>query len=138
MSPISPLRRTRRAKIVATLGPASSDRATIKALCEAGVDVFRLNFSHGTQADHRARFELIRSVELELGRPLAVLLDLQGPKLRIGTFSNGPVTLHEGRAFGLTSISSPVTAHGRRCPTLKSSRHCERGPTCSSTTARSG
>ncbi len=101
MKTAQPLRRARRVKIVATLGPSSSDRATIKALCVAGADVFRLNFSHGTHADHEARFELIRSAELELGRPIAILLDLQGPKLRIGTFSNGPVTLREGARFQL-------------------------------------
>ena len=111
-----PLRRTRRAKIVATLGPASSDRATIQALCEAGADVFRLNFSHGTHADHRARFELIRSVELELGRPIAILLDLQGPKLRVGTFSNGPVMLREGACFRLDL--DPRPGDGLRAPLL--------------------
>ena len=107
MTNAPPLRRTRRAKIVATLGPASSDRATIKALFEAGADVFRLNFSHGTHADHRARFDLIRSIELELRRPIAILLDLQGPKLRIGTFANGPVILQEGACFRLDLDPSP-------------------------------
>lgn len=89
------------AKIVATLGPASADRATIEALVKAGADVFRLNFSHGTHADHQQRLELIRSIETDLGRPIGVLLDLQGPKLRVGTFANGPVTLVEGESFRL-------------------------------------
>lgn len=89
------------AKIVATLGPASADRTTIEALVHAGADVFRLNFSHGTHADHQARLELIRSIEADLGRPIGVLLDLQGPKLRVGTFANGPVTLVEGAPFRL-------------------------------------
>lgn len=89
------------AKIVATLGPASADRATIEALVHAGADVFRLNFSHGTHADHQARLELIRSIEADLGRPIGVLLDLQGPKLRVGTFAHGPVTLVEGAPFRL-------------------------------------
>lgn len=89
------------AKIVATLGPASADRATIAALVNAGADVFRLNFSHGTHADHKERLDLIRSVESELGRPIGVLLDLQGPKLRVGTFANGPVLLVEGAPFRL-------------------------------------
>ena len=89
------------AKIVATLGPASADRTTIEALVHAGADVFRLNFSHGTHADHQARLELIRIIEADLGRPIGVLLDLQGPKLRVGAFANGPVKLVEGAPFRL-------------------------------------
>ena len=89
------------AKIVATLGPASGERATIEALVRADADVFRLNFSHGTHADHKQRLDVIRSVENELGRPIGVLLDLQGPKLRVGTFAGGPVKLVEGAAFRL-------------------------------------
>ncbi len=89
------------AKIVATLGPASAERATIEALVRAGADVFRLNFSHGTHADHRQRLDTIRAIEADFGRPIGVLLDLQGPKLRIGTFADGPVRLVEGAAFRL-------------------------------------
>ena len=89
------------AKIVATLGPASADRATIESLVRAGADVFRLNFSHGTHADHQQRLELIRSIEADIGRPIGVLLDLQGPKLRVGTFASGPVKLVEGAPFRL-------------------------------------
>ncbi|HEV8690674.1 MAG TPA: pyruvate kinase, partial [Ideonella sp.] len=74
------MNRKRKAKIVATLGPSSSDFDTVRALFEAGADVFRLNFSHGTHAQHRERLETIRRVEREVGRPIAVLLDLQGPK----------------------------------------------------------
>src|SRR4030095_11082999 len=88
-------------KIVATLGPASDERQTIQALFDAGADVFRLNFSHGAHEDHKRRLDLIRQVERESGRPIGVLLDLQGPKLRIGTFSDGPVSLVEGKAFRL-------------------------------------
>lgn len=95
------MQRPSNAKIVATLGPSSADRATIEALVHAGADVFRLNFSHGTHADHKARLELIRSIEADIGRPIGVLLDLQGPKLRVGTFLNGPVQLVEGAAFRL-------------------------------------
>ena len=89
------------AKIVATLGPASADRETIEALVRAGADVFRLNFSHGTHADHRQRLDLIRAIEADIGRPIGVLLDLQGPKLRVGTFADGPVRLVEGAPFRL-------------------------------------
>jgi len=93
------MRRHRKVKIVATLGPASSDFATIRSLFEAGADVFRLNMSHGTHEEQRARYEIIRRVEAESGRPIAVLADLQGPKLRVGTFANGPHDLTEGQSF---------------------------------------
>jgi pyruvate kinase len=83
------MRRNRRVKIVATLGPASSDPARIRQLFDAGVDVFRLNFSHGSHEDHAARFNAIRAIEREVGRPIAVLQDLQGPKIRIGTLARG-------------------------------------------------
>jgi pyruvate kinase len=87
------MRRQRSAKIVATLGPASSSPKAITALFHAGVDVFRLNFSHGERSDHRARIEAIRALEKEVDRPIGVLADLQGPKLRLGTFANGKVRL---------------------------------------------
>ena len=93
------MRRQRKAKIVATLGPASSTKEMILSLFEAGVDVFRFNFSHGTQDDHRARHEAVREVERLVGRPIAILADLQGPKLRIGKFANGKVQLETGAEF---------------------------------------
>ena len=83
------LRRQRSVKIVATLGPASSTYESIKALFEAGADVFRLNMSHGTHEETRQRYEIIRMIEGELDRPIGVLADMQGPKLRVGTFANG-------------------------------------------------
>src|SRR5579862_8327733 len=83
------MRRRRSAKIVATLGPASAGAARIRALFDAGVDVFRLNFSHGTHEEHRARFAEIRQVEADTGRPIGILADLQGPKLRLGNFADG-------------------------------------------------
>ncbi len=95
------MRRLRKAKIVATLGPASSDRDTILALFEAGVDVFRFNFSHGTQEDHRTRYNVVREIEREVGRPIAILADMQGPKLRIGKFANGKIPLPTGAKFTL-------------------------------------
>ena len=107
------MRRYRNAKIVATLGPTSSDRATIEALFEAGADVFRLNFSHGTHEDHQQRLNTIRAIERERGRPIGVLLDLQGPKLRVGTFANGPVQLAEGDSFRL-DLDSKVPGDARR------------------------
>jgi pyruvate kinase len=101
------MRRHRHAKIVATLGPASADYAAIRALFEAGADVFRLNFSHGSHEQHKERLDIIRRVERETGRPIAVLLDLQGPKLRIGTFAAGPVQLQAGAAFRLDLDPTP-------------------------------
>ncbi|MBP2232760.1 pyruvate kinase [Azospirillum agricola] len=91
----------RSTKIVATLGPASSTEAQIVALAEAGVNVFRLNASHGTQPEHAERYARIRAAEERLGRPIGVLLDLQGPKLRVGTFGYGPVDLVIGDRFRL-------------------------------------
>lgn len=91
--------RQRRVKIVATLGPSSGDLDTIRALFEAGADVFRLNFSHGTHAEQKARYDIIREVEAEFDRPIGVLADLQGPKLRVGKFANGAEDLVEGQAF---------------------------------------
>jgi pyruvate kinase len=95
------LRRRRSAKIVATLGPSSSAPERIGALFEAGVDVFRLNFSHGTQEDHRARFDAIRRIESTTGRPIGILADLQGPKLRLGAFAEGRIELTAGARFHL-------------------------------------
>ena len=93
------LRRQRNVKIVATLGPASDTYEMIRDLFVAGADVFRLNMSHGTQEDIARRHGLIRQVEAELGRPIGILADLQGPKLRVGTFAAGPVLLKEGARF---------------------------------------
>jgi pyruvate kinase len=101
------MRRERQAKILATLGPSSSDLSSIHALFAAGADVFRLNFSHGTQDQHRERVEIIRRIERESGRPIAILLDLQGPKLRVGTFAHGPVVLEAGAGFRLDLDATP-------------------------------
>ena len=93
------MRRLRNVKIVATLGPASSDYDTIRALFESGADVFRLNMSHGTHAEQKARHDIIRKIEADTGRPIAILADLQGPKLRVGVFANGSEDLAEGARF---------------------------------------
>jgi pyruvate kinase len=95
------MRRRRSVKIVATLGPSSSTPEQIRALFDTGVDVFRLNFSHGTHEDHHARFEAIRQIEHSTGRPIGILADLQGPMLRLGTFAEGPVELAAGAHFRL-------------------------------------
>lgn len=88
--------RTRQTKIVATLGPASSNEEMIRKLFMCGVDVFRMNFSHGTHEDHQKRFDIVRKLEKEFSRPIGILADLQGPKLRVGKFKNGSITLKKG------------------------------------------
>ena len=100
------MKRERSARILATLGPASSTVERIRALAEAGADVFRLNFSHGSHADHAERVQQIRQVEQELGRPIGVLMDLQGPKLRVGRFADGKVVLAPGARFRLDLASA--------------------------------
>jgi len=95
------MRRHRNVKIVATLGPASNDYKMIRALHEAGADVFRLNMSHGDHAEIRARHAIIRQVEEDLNSPIAILADLQGPKLRVGVFANGEEELVAGADFRL-------------------------------------
>ncbi len=98
---MAPLRRKRNVKIVATLGPASDEYDIIRALFEAGADVFRLNMSHGDQADIARRHRIIRQIEQDVGRPIGILADLQGPKLRCGVFAEGSEMLVEGAAFRL-------------------------------------
>jgi pyruvate kinase len=95
------MRRGRSAKIVATLGPASSTEAVIVDLAKAGADVFRFNLSHGSHEEHAQRLEHVRAAEREIGRPIGVLLDLQGPKLRLGKFEKGRVGLTRGEPFRL-------------------------------------
>lgn len=95
------MKRDRNVKIVATLGPASSTYETIRALHEAGADVFRLNMSHGTQSDIAERHRIIREVEKDLDSTIAILADLQGPKLRVGKFARGAEDLVDGAAFRL-------------------------------------
>jgi pyruvate kinase len=97
------MRRQRRTKIVATLGPASSDRTVIARLFEAGADVFRINMSHTSHDRMRELVRMIRSIEVQYVRPIGILVDLQGPKLRIGTFENESVLLERGARFVLDS-----------------------------------
>ncbi len=102
-----PLRRRRRTKIIATLGPASSSAEVIERLFRAGADVFRLNFSHGTHEDHAARIATIRALEEKVGRPIGILADVQGPKLRVGKFQAGRVQLQTGQSFRLDLSPNP-------------------------------
>lgn len=91
----------RRTKIVATLGPATNTQLSIEKLIQAGASVFRLNFSHGSSDDHRERAQMVRAAAAKLGAHVAILGDLQGPKIRVSTFKNGSVILEEGKAYVL-------------------------------------
>ncbi len=91
----------RKTKIICTIGPASESEEVLTAMCRAGMNIARLNFSHGTHADHLARIETIRRVREKLGIPIAIMLDTKGPEYRIRTFRNGPVTLKPGAPFTL-------------------------------------
>ena len=101
--------RARHVKVLATLGPASNSEAVISALLAAGADAFRINMSHGTLPEKAALVAAIRAVEAAHGRPLTILADLQGPKLRVGRFADGGVTLANGAAFQLDADPAPGT-----------------------------
>src|SRR3954464_7521333 len=92
----------RRAKIVCTLGPATDSYDQIKALVEAGMDIARFNLSHGTHAEHEERYRHVRKAADETGRSVGILADLQGPKIRLGRFTEGPVLLERGDTFTIT------------------------------------
>ncbi|MEU6815082.1 pyruvate kinase [Streptomyces sp. NPDC046860] len=106
----------RRAKIVCTLGPATDTYDQIKALVEAGMDVARFNLSHGTHAEHEARYQHVRKAADETGRSVGILADLQGPKIRLGTFAEGPVLLERDDTFTIT-VEEGVEGDRHRCGT---------------------
>src|SRR3990170_6704716 len=102
--------RARKVKILATLGPASSSPETIRALIEAGADAFRINMSHGSQAEKAKLVESIRALEKALHRPTTIVFDLQGPKLRVGKFKGGSAQLVAGHMFVLDRSKEPGDA----------------------------
>jgi pyruvate kinase len=104
------MRRMRKTKLLATLGPASQDDATVGALFRAGADIFRINMSHSTHEVLRARVQQIRALEKVVNHPIGILADLQGPKLRVGTFKDGSAILTEGQRFTLDSNPEPGDA----------------------------
>lgn len=110
------MRRRRHAKIIGTLGPSSNNRETIGKLHDAGIDVFRLNFSHGSHEDHAKTHGFIRDVEAESGRPIGILADLQGPKLRVGQIGDGGAELIPGATYKLDMDDTPGDAE--RAPLL--------------------
>ncbi|MEZ5815432.1 MAG: pyruvate kinase [Alphaproteobacteria bacterium] len=101
------MKRNRQTKILATLGPASNTKEQIRALFECGVDIFRLNFSHGAHEDHAALYRIIREIGAEARRPIGILADMQGPKLRIGTFKNGSIETTRGDMIRFDSDPAP-------------------------------
>lgn len=107
-----------RTKIVATLGPATHDPQTLRAVIEAGATTLRLNFSHGTHEDHQRNIRLIRQISFELNQPLGILQDLQGPKIRLGRFETGSIFLQKGDPFVLTSRQM-VGTHTISCVTYE-------------------
>ena len=99
----------RRTKIVATIGPATSQPDVLRSLIEAGATTLRLNFSHGTHEDHHRSIRLIRQIAFELNQPVGILQDLQGPKIRLGRFKDGSVTVKKNDPYLLTSIPTECT-----------------------------
>ncbi|MFC7306479.1 pyruvate kinase [Streptomyces monticola] len=112
----------RRAKIVCTLGPATDTFDQIKALVEAGMDVARFNLSHGTYAEHEERYQRVRKAAEETGRSVGILADLQGPKIRLGRFSEGPVFLERGDSFTIT-VEDGVQGDRQTCGTTYDGLH---------------
>lgn len=110
------MRRERQTKIIATLGPASDNPKIIERLFQAGVDVFRLNMSHGTHDDHRARIGVIRALEKKVDHPIGILLDLQGPKLRLGMFRGGRTEIVAGQPYRLDLSTEPGDHNRARLP----------------------
>lgn len=106
----------KKVKILATLGPAIKGIDDIRQLVEAGVNLFRLNFSHGEHADHAQRYQWVREVERQLNYPIGILMDLQGPKLRVGRFADGKVNLERGQAFRLDLDNTPGDARRVNLP----------------------
>ena len=92
----------RKTKIICTIGPACENEETLTAMCEAGMNVARLNFSHGTHEEHQKKIDMIKQVRDELDMPIAIMLDTKGPEYRIKTFKDGKITLKDGDSFSVT------------------------------------
>ena len=119
--------RARKVKILATLGPASSSPEMIRALMEAGADAFRINMSHGNQADKAKLVEAIRALEKSLHRPTTILFDLQGPKLRVGSFKGGSAMLEAGQMFVFDRDSNAGRCDSRRAAASRIVRRGQEG-----------
>ena len=100
----------RKTKIICTLGPASESEAVLRQMIEAGMNVARINFSHGSHEEHGKKLELLYKLRKEMGVPVATLLDTKGPEIRLGTFANGSEELQTGATFTLTTVPMEGTA----------------------------
>jgi pyruvate kinase len=129
--------RDRRTKIVATIGPATSAEEALRALLQAGMNVARLNFSHGTPEEHLETIQRLRRLAAELEIPVAILQDLPGPKVRIGTFADGTAELRAGASFTLTARAIQGSPGRCPCPTPTCRRRSRPGTGSSWPTARS-
>ena len=126
----------RATKIVATLGPASTEPDVLAKLVNAGVDVFRFNFSHGTAADHMLRADRVRTAARNAGREVAIMADLQGPKIRIGKFVDGKIDLQPDAPFVLdAAFEGSATSTASASTTRNCRATCGRTTCCCSTTA---
>src|SRR5258708_30765971 len=105
--PPTTLLKRRRTKIVATIGPASQDPAILRKLMDAGVNVFRINMSHGEHPEHEVAYQRVRAAAMERSAPIAVLADLCGPKMRVGRFPQGPIQLEAGCRMTITTRDVP-------------------------------
>jgi pyruvate kinase len=124
------MKRNRKVKILATLGPASSEESMIEKLHQAGADVFRINMSHASHDMMRTLIQRIRAVEARCGRPIGILADLQGPKLRVGKFADVKVDLQPGQTFTLDSNDTPATTPACSCRILRFSKPSSRATAC--------
>ena len=122
----------RKTKIICTLGPKTDDAETLRAMIHAGMNVARLNFSHGSFPEHQKRIDMVKNLRDELGKPVAILLDTKGPEIRIGTFIDGTVELARGQLFTLTTEqtegdSSRVSVSYKNLPRVLARRPCADG-----------
>jgi len=124
------MKRNRKVKILATLGPASSEESMIEKLHQAGADIFRINMSHASHDVMRMLVQRIRAVEARSGRPIGILADLQGPKLRVGKFANVKVELKPGQTSRSTATIPPATIRAFSCRILKFSKPFSRVTAC--------
>ena len=102
----------KKTKIICTIGPSSSNKETLKKMCEAGMNVARLNFSHGTHEEQLQKINLIKEVRDELNIPVAIMLDTKGPEFRTGTYKNGKISLKAGENFTLYNADVPGDESG--------------------------
>ena len=128
----------RKTKIVCTIGPACDSEETLRAMMLAGMNVARLNFSHGTHAEHQVRIDRIKKLRAELDLPIAIMLDTKGPEYRIGTFENGKIELHSGDTLHVHDRGRHRQCRARVRELCRASRRISsRATRCSSTTGSS-